>query len=97
MQDLVKELMDAHVRGTPITDDTGLQAKYDFVLTYSRPRVDMPQGDMPDWVTNPPEVAEPIPDLFEAVQSQMGLKLEAKKAPAEVIVIDHIERRPTEN
>ena len=96
MQDFVNELMRAHLRSL-ITDDTGLKGKYDFTLTYSRPRLDAPAGEMPDWVTNPPELAEPLPDLFGAVQSQLGLKLEAKKAPAEVIVIDHIEKKPSEN
>jgi uncharacterized protein (TIGR03435 family) len=34
--------------------------------------------------------------IFAAVQ-QMGLKLEARKAPIEQIVIDHVEKMPTEN
>ncbi len=37
------------------------------------------------------------PDLFTAIQQQLGLKLEAGKAPVEVLVIDHIEKAPTEN
>ncbi len=35
--------------------------------------------------------------LLNAVQSQLGLKLEAKKVPVEMIVVDHIEKIPTEN
>jgi uncharacterized protein (TIGR03435 family) len=96
MQDFVNALMKSHLRSLA-TDDTGLKTKYEFVLTYSRPRIEEPPGDMPEWVANPPELAEPLPDLFEAVQSQLGLKLEAKKGPAEVVVIDHIEKKPTEN
>jgi uncharacterized protein (TIGR03435 family) len=96
MQELVNELMRSHLREL-VTDDTGLKGKYDFILTYSRPRADMLPADMPDWVANPPDLTEPIPDLFAAIQSQLGLKLEAKKAPAEVIVIDRLEKRPTAN
>ena len=36
------------------------------------------------------------PDLFTAVREQLGLRLEARKAPVEVLVIDHVER-PSEN
>jgi uncharacterized protein (TIGR03435 family) len=35
--------------------------------------------------------------LFTAVQSQLGLKLDIKKGPVELIVVDHVERTPTDN
>ena len=35
--------------------------------------------------------------ISEALQSQAGLKLEAKKGPVEVLIIDHVEKVPTEN
>lgn len=37
------------------------------------------------------------PTIFTAVQEQLGLKLEARKAPLDMLVIDHIEKTPTEN
>jgi uncharacterized protein (TIGR03435 family) len=37
------------------------------------------------------------PTLQEAVQSQLGLKLESKKATAKILVIDHVEKVPVEN
>lgn len=54
-----------------------------------------PQSD----AGNPPapSAAEhSAPDIFTAIQEQLGLKLEARRAPVEVLVIDHVER-PDEN
>jgi uncharacterized protein (TIGR03435 family) len=46
----------------------------------------------------PPPVDNPNapPGLFTAIEEQLGLMLVAQKIPAEVFVIDHVER-PTEN
>jgi uncharacterized protein (TIGR03435 family) len=41
--------------------------------------------------------AEVQPTIFGALQSQLGLKLERKKAPFEVLVVNHFEKIPTEN
>jgi uncharacterized protein (TIGR03435 family) len=35
--------------------------------------------------------------LFEALEKQLGLKLEAQKRPVTALVIDPAERKPTEN
>jgi uncharacterized protein (TIGR03435 family) len=46
-----------------------------------------------------PDAAEPSGaiTLFEAIEKQLGLKLEQAKRPAQVLVIGHIEPKPTEN
>lgn len=65
----------------PVADATGLKGKYDFSLR---------------WITDRmPEDAGP--NLFRAVQEQLGLKLEPKKTPIDVLVVDHFEKTPTEN
>jgi uncharacterized protein (TIGR03435 family) len=38
-----------------------------------------------------------VPNIFTAVQDQLGLKLEKKKGPLDLIVIDQAEKTPTEN
>jgi uncharacterized protein (TIGR03435 family) len=39
----------------------------------------------------------PAPDIFRALKDQIGLTLESKKGPVELIVINHIDKIPTEN
>jgi uncharacterized protein (TIGR03435 family) len=73
----------ANVLGSPVHDDTGLKGRYNFTLEFVRPGRTAAAG-------------ESAPDLFEAVQEQLGLKLEGKKGPVEVLVVDHAEKA-TEN
>ena len=80
--------------GRPVVDRTGLTGHYSFTLrcapTYAmRPVIN---GQVPGLSAD----EEALPDLFTAVQEQLGLKQEPVKAPVEVLVVDHIER-PTEN
>jgi uncharacterized protein (TIGR03435 family) len=63
-----------------VFDETGLTGKYKFNLTFAPEKA----------------VDSPLPLLFTALQEQAGLKLEAKRRPVDVVVIDRIER-PTEN
>jgi uncharacterized protein (TIGR03435 family) len=41
--------------------------------------------------------AEPGSGIFDAVPSQLGLKLTPAKVPVETLVIDHLEKAPTAN
>lgn len=71
-----------------IDNRTGLEGMYAFTLTFSRPL-----GGRGPSVT--PSADEP-PDVFTAVQEQLGLKLQRSRKVMDVYVIDHIER-PSEN
>jgi uncharacterized protein (TIGR03435 family) len=71
-----------NVADRPVVDMTGLDGYFDISLDW-RPETPQPGND-------------PRPSIYTAVQEQLGLKLEPRKAPVEFIVIDHIER-PSEN
>jgi uncharacterized protein (TIGR03435 family) len=73
--------------GRLVLDRTGLTGNFDFTLKFA---VDRPAPDATlNGATLPDSDA---PFLFDAIQQQLGLKLEPGKGPVEVIVIDHIER-----
>ena len=88
MEELVSDLTSQ--LKTTVTDATGLTAKYDFTLTYQSLEP-VPQP------VHMPEELEPVPDLFVALQSQLGLKLERKPVPVEVFVVDQMKKTPTGN
>ncbi len=76
--------------GSSVIDKTGFSGPFDVRLDF-----------LPDETTaalpappSPPD--EPKASILNAIQEQLGLKLEAAKGPVEVLVVDHVER-PTEN
>jgi len=84
--------------GMPVADQTGLAGIYDFHLEY-KPDVQPTSPNTPSAGNNNDSSALVAPgnDLFYAVQSQLGLKLARKKVPRDTLVIEHIEKIPTEN
>jgi uncharacterized protein (TIGR03435 family) len=86
-------VMQAVVLDRPVLDQTGLSGRYDFLLKWTPDQWQFSSlgGKLP-----PPSDEAAAPDLFTAVQQQLGLKLESVKAPVEVLVIDHVEK-PTAN
>jgi uncharacterized protein (TIGR03435 family) len=84
----------------PVVDMTELKGNYHVAL-------DISQEDMrnvarsvgaalPAGAAGAETASEPGSSILTSVQ-QLGLKLEARKAPLELIVIDHLEKTPTEN
>ena len=88
----------ANVLGRPVIDKTGLTGKFDFKLEWT-PDPNQAFGNfgpLPAGVAPPPPSDSNGPSIFTAVQEQLGLRLESEKGPAEMIVIDSVER-PSEN
>jgi bla regulator protein blaR1 len=75
--------------GRFVNDRTGLRGFYEFTLTF-KPTGPLARG------TASSASNDDLPDLFTAIQDQLGLKLQSEKSPVPVFVVDHIER-PTEN
>jgi uncharacterized protein (TIGR03435 family) len=90
----------ARFAGRQIIDKTGLSGMYDLQIEFARDS-SMPGGGRgatgDAGASGPPVASTELsgPTIFEALQ-KLGLKLESGKGPAEVLVIDHLER-PSEN
>jgi uncharacterized protein (TIGR03435 family) len=84
----------------PVVDATGIEGGWDFTLMYSR-NAGMMGGGCGGEPGRPetPVASEPTgaATLFEAVEKQLGLKLEMGKRTSPIIVIDHLEQKPTDN
>jgi uncharacterized protein (TIGR03435 family) len=70
------------IGGRLVVDETGLTGKYSFKLTWAPEDLHAAVND----------AGAGGPSLFTAIQEQLGLKLETRKAPVDCVVIDHIER-----
>lgn len=85
--------------GRPVLDKTGLQGNFDFKLEWTPDEgqrgIGLGEPDRTAADTAPP-VDSSGPSVFTALQEQLGLKLESQRGPAEILVIDHIEK-PSEN
>ena len=78
--------------GHPVFDKTELKGVYDFKLQFTPDdRLQPPSGLAPNQRPPLPPGDSNAPSLFDALQEQLGLKLEPGKGPVEVVVIDHIE------
>lgn len=84
MGQLAESIPGAVLADRPVIDQTGLTGKYDIRLE-ATPYFRINNSPQPDDLS-----------VFEAIQQQLGLKLEPQKEPIEVLVVDRIEK-PTEN
>jgi uncharacterized protein (TIGR03435 family) len=74
----------------PVINKTGLDKNYDFTLSFA-PELppNVPRENLPPGLLD-------RPSIFDALQEQLGLRLQAQKGPVEYYVIDHVEK-PSEN
>lgn len=67
----------------PVVDFTGLTGRYDLTL---------------DWSPIDKQTENAAgPSIFAAIEEQLGLRLEARKMPLEVLIVDHADRVPAAN
>ena len=73
----------------PVINMTGLKGRFDFTM------------DISPYITEELTKQNSPPDIIAiamvAIQEQLGLKLESRKVPVEILVIDRAEKTPTEN
>ena len=71
--------------GRPVADDTGLSGQYDFKLEWT--------PDAPVQARTDQQAAAPDgPSIFTALTEQLGLRLDSRKGPVPVYVIEKIEK-----
>jgi uncharacterized protein (TIGR03435 family) len=78
----------------PVVDKTGLAGEFDITLKWTPDESQF--ASMGVHVPPPADNPNAPPELFTAIQEQIGLKLEVRKTMTKVLVIDHVER-PSEN
>jgi uncharacterized protein (TIGR03435 family) len=87
----------------PVVDLTGLKGSYDFDLEFTQEdyMAMLIRSAIAAGVVMPPEALRMLSgssgDSLINALDRLGLKLESRKAPIEVLVIDHIEKAPTDN
>jgi uncharacterized protein (TIGR03435 family) len=92
--DEFSQFLQAFLLDRPVVNQTALTGKYDFTLTFT-PDDTMFNGHPPPQPAKT-DTTEVAPSLFEAIQQQIGLKLDAQKTQVPVIAIDHVDK-PTAN
>lgn len=83
-------VLQAVVLDRPVVDQTGIEGKFDFAINWTPDEFQFASlGARPP---QPADNAAAPPDIYTAMREQLGLKLSATKAPAEVVVVDNVER-----
>lgn len=81
MPDFAEKLADLRTIDRPVVDHTGIAGVFDITLKGAASAVLQDDG----------------PSIFTLVQEQLGLRLEPRRGPLDLLVVDHAERNPTGN
>jgi uncharacterized protein (TIGR03435 family) len=94
----VAGLLQFMVFDRPVVDQAGLDNRYDIQVDWQPDEFQFRNGNQgaPPTPASTTPAADAPPDIITAFREQLGLKLEATKAPADVYVIDKVSR-PSEN
>jgi uncharacterized protein (TIGR03435 family) len=76
--------------GKPVTDATGLAGEYEISMYWAAETLSVAKPDTAD----SPETG---PTLVQALQEQLGLRLEQKKGSVDFLVVDHVDKIPEDN
>ena len=91
------EFLQSRILERPVVDRTALTDRYDFTLQWTPDQAPPPNAAGAAPPAPPVAIAaDAPPDLFGAMQQQLGLRIESGKAPVEVIVVDKIQK-PSDN
>ena len=80
----------ANSLGRPVVDETGIKGRFNITLQWAP--YDGAAAKLGGTEMSGAVLDSPGPSLFTAIQEQLGLKLEPRKGPVQVLIIDHIER-----
>lgn len=83
----------SNILRAPVLDETGLKGKYDVTLDVAQylPEIGEGRGG------GGRAPIDPIPIIMTGLQEELGLKLESRKMPLDLLIVDHAEKVPTEN
>ena len=87
MPHFAKDLSPLNQVDRPVLDRTGIPGGFDFDLKFGENNDDLKRA----------LITGDGASIFTLIQEQLGLKLEVRKGPVEMLVIDRVERAPTEN
>ena len=76
----------SYILWQPVVDETHMEGRYNVVLTYA-----------PERSPDAPPADDDGPSIFTAIEEQIGLKLEPRKLPVDIFVVERCEKMPTEN